>query len=83
DEDLDSVPTAQAGAFSGGRLTEGVESTRLFKACLAELGVFLSAFSARLSSFLINLLSTMQRKLPHINYNFTFYMHLFLPLERH
>ena len=82
DEDLDSVATAQAGAFSSGRLT-GEESTRPFKACLAELGVFLSAFSALLSSFLINLLSTMERKLPHINCNFTFYMQLFLPLERH
>ena len=58
DEVPDSVTTAQAGAFFGGWLREGVESTLVFKACLVELGVFFSAFSAHLSSFLINLLSS-------------------------
>lgn len=50
--------TAQLGALFGEKLREGVESTLFFRAVLVELGVFLSSFSARLSSFFTSLLSS-------------------------
>ena len=75
----DGPETAHVGASLGGWLCEGVESTLLFKAYLAELGVFFSVFSARLSSFLIKL----YEKYSSIAIAYNGYRYTILPFERH